>query len=95
MCAGVLGSWGLALAGSLGAGVGAWAGGQSWPALCLPGPGLGWPGRWAVGWLAGLAWEFGMGMGLREEDPLVAVVANLGFETSMRFETSIWVGSGF
>jgi hypothetical protein len=48
-----------------------------------------------VGWLAGLAWKFGMGMGLREEDPTVAVVANLGFETPMWFETSFWVGIGF
>jgi hypothetical protein len=55
---------------------------------------LGWPGQWAVFWVAGLAWKFEMGMGLREEDPTVAVVAHLGIETSIWFETSIWVGSG-
>ena len=38
---------------------------------------------WTVGcWLAGLAWKFGMGMGFRQEDATIAVVANLGFETS-------------
>ena len=46
-------------------------------------PVLGWPGQWAVFWVAGLAWKFEMGMGLREEDPTVAVVAHLGIETSI------------
>ena len=35
------------------------------------------------GLLAGwISWKSGMGMGFMEEDPTVAVVANIGFETS-------------
>ena len=61
-----------------GVGVGAWVGVQSWLALWFA---WAWVGLvWAVGcWLAGLAWTRGMGMGVREEDPVVAAVANLFF----------------